>query len=224
MANRKAGSGDGGNTGAKRSAAGKKGTAAAAGDAAQAAQDNEATGANKRGGAKSATTAAGGDPAAAAQPAKTAKRAPAKGTAGAAGAGEGGGGQGAAKGAAKRTSKGATKSAGGGGGKPDLRKDLRQFITDNPQGWGHEQWEGLLSQLGERGHDTSNPAQIGMQLERERLSARLEGIEGLSQQRARSVAERFGTLYSLRNASVDEIAQETNLSREVAERVKSQLG
>ena len=229
MANRKAGSGDGGTGGAKRSAAGKKGTGAAAGDAAQAASGEETAGAKKR--SARITSAAGENAGAAAesQPSRAAKRAPrsaagaGEGAAGGAGDGDAGGGKGAGKGAAKGSARGASRKGGGTGG-ADLQSDLRQFVSDNPNGWGHSQWEGLLAQLGQRGHDTSNANQIGMQLERERLSSRLQGIEGVSPQKARSIVDRYGALYNLRGADVDEIAREAKVSRDVAERIKQRLG
>lgn len=164
---------------------------------------------------------------------------PASGKQGAGGA-AGGSGAGATKGAARKTSGatntgGAAKSAGGaakkggarksaGGGKPDLRADLRQFVDENPEGWGHDQWQGLLGRLGERGHDTSDPDRIGMELERERVSARLERVEGVNSRQAKTIADRFGTLYSLRNASAEEIERLTKVPRKVAERIKNTLG
>lgn len=214
MANSKAGTSGEGNAGAgKRPAAAKKSAGKADGGAGQAAKSGGTAGARKQAASSrgsAATTRSDSTNAAESQPAKK--------TAGAA--------KSPAKGAAKSPAKGGAKSAAKtsrGAGKPDLREDLRQFVSENPEGWGHEQWQGLLGRLGERGHDTSNPDQIGMQLERERLHSRLQGMEGVSAQRARSIADRFGTMYSLRHADVDEIVRETKVSRDVAERIKSQL-
>lgn len=214
MANSKAGTSGEGNAGAgKRPAAAKKSAGKADGGAGQAAKSGGTAGARNQAASSrgsAATTRSDSTNAAESQPAKK--------TAGAA--------KSPAKGAAKSPAKGGAKSAAKtsrGAGKPDLREDLRQFVSENPEGWGHEQWQGLLGRLGERGHDTSNPDQIGMQLERERLHSRLQGMEGVSAQRARSIADRFGTMYSLRHADVDEIVRESKVSRDVAERIKSQL-
>jgi hypothetical protein len=212
MANSKAGTAGEGNAGeAKRPAAAKKSAGRAADGAAQAAKSGGAAGARKQAAGSrgsAATTRSDSTTAAESRPAKktTGKRAA----------------KSPAKGGAKSAAKGSAKSARGGG-KADLQGELRQFITENPEGWGHEQWQGLLGRLGERGYDTSSPDQVGMQLERERLHSRLQGVEGVSAQRARTIADRFGTLYSLRHADVDEIVRETKVSRDVAERIKSQL-
>lgn len=239
MANRKAGSAGDGSTGeAKRPGAGRKSAGAATGGADQGAQTGGSTGARKQatGSRGSEATTRSGSTTAEGQAMKsTGGRSAAKGAAktGTAGSGQGGGdsaARGAAKGGTKAATRGAAKGAtkgasrGGGAGGLDLRGDLRQFVNDNPHGWDHQGWQGLLDRLGQRGHDTSNPEQIGMQLERERLSAQLEGTEGVSSQKAKSIIERFGTLYSLRNADADEIAREAKVSREVAERIKSRLG
>lgn len=222
MANSKAGTSGEGNAGAgKRPAAAKKSAGKADGGAGQAAKSGGTAGARNQAASSrgsAATTRSDSTNAAESQPAKK--------TAGAAKSPAKGATKGAAKGAAKSPAKGGAKSAAKtsrGAGKPDLREDLRQFVSENPEGWGHEQWQGLLGRLGERGHDTSNPDQIGMQLERERLHSRLQGMEGVSAQRARSIADRFGTMYSLRHADVDEIVRETKVSRDVAERIKGQL-
>ncbi len=197
MANSKAGAAGDGTTGkAKRSGAGDQSTGSADGGAPGAAGG---TGPAKGGGA--------------------AKRSGAAKTAG-------------ARKASTKTAgagKASTKTAGAGrktaakGGRPDLRGDLRKFVDENPQGWGHDQWQGLLGHLGQRGHDTSDPDRIGMELERERLTSRVEGVEGVKSRHAKSIAQRFGTLYSLRNAGVDEIEREAKVPREVAERIKKHL-
>jgi hypothetical protein len=240
MANRKAGSAGEGNSGdAKRPAAAKKAAGNVAGGADGGAQAG-ATGGRKRaaGGARGpATTTRADSTTAEGRPAKTAGGSAAKtGGAAAKGAGRGGATKGAArstsarsaaKGAGAGATKGAAKGAGrksaGRGGKTDLRGDLRRFIDENPEGWGHDQWQGLLGRLGQSGHDVSDPDRIGMELERERVSSRLERVEGVTPKHAKSIAERFGTLYSLRNAGADEIERVAKVPREVAERIRSQL-
>lgn len=144
--------------------------------------------------------------------------------AGAEAPGRGGAGRKKAGGPAPDTEGGGERRGAARGGRtPDLRGELRQFVSEHPHGWGHDQWEHLLHRLRERGHDTADPDRIGMQLERERLNTRLEGVEGVSPQRARSLAERFGTLYSLRHTEVDDIARQAKIPRELAERIKRHL-
>lgn len=211
MANSKAGTpGDGSGKDVKRAAGG----AAGAGKPAPTAESRPA----KKGAASASP--GGAAKSAAKSPAKGAAKSTAKSAS-----------KGAAKTPAKTPAKGAAKSAGKGrgadgaarAGKPDLRGDLRRFVDENPDGWGHDQWQGLLGRLGEQGHDTSDPDRIGMELERERLHSRLQGIQGVGAQRARSIVERFGTLYSLRHADADEIARHAKVSRDEAERIKNQL-
>lgn len=120
--------------------------------------------------------------------------------------------QGAAK---KRTPTPVSASAAPDG----LRKDLRAFAATRPQGWNHEEWTGLLAQLRERGHDISDPDAIGSMLERERLSALLEGVPGLGPKRVQAITERFDALWRLRNASADEISREANLPLPLAEKI-----
>lgn len=127
-----------------------------------------------------------------------------------------------AKKAASGSGTGAAKKAAGGK-RSDLRTDLRQFATERPQGWDHHEWTGLLDQLRERGHDTSDADSIGMSLERERLNLALERVEGLGPQKRKALVDRYSTLWSLRQAGSDEIASTAKVSREVADRVKSSL-
>jgi excinuclease ABC subunit C len=59
-------------------------------------------------------------------------------------------------------------------------------------------------------------------LERERLVHQLEGVDGLGD-RSAALADEFGTLYSLRHASVDDIAAVRGIDRQLAERIKEHL-
>ncbi|MEW5931923.1 MAG: helix-hairpin-helix domain-containing protein, partial [Gemmatimonadota bacterium] len=120
----------------------------------------------------------------------------------------------------------AKKSRGGGaggGGSHGIGDHLRQFARSRPEGWGHDDWLGLLEELRGHGHDVSDESAVGRQLERERLLHQLEGVDGLGD-RAGALAERFGTLYSLRHAGVDEIAGVQGIDRETAERIKQRFG
>jgi hypothetical protein len=121
----------------------------------------------------------------------------------------------------------AKKSAGGGAAAetsrskaPDLTKDLRDFASGRPQGWSHDDWESFLGHLSRRGHDTSNADAIGLALERERLALALQQVDGLKSQQVKAIANRFATLWSLRNAEVEEIEAAGKIPREMAERIK----
>lgn len=145
-----------------------------------------------------------------------------------------GGGRGARK--SPETSEAGQKKSGGklsGGGSPagtarparksDLRKDLREFASARPHGWGHEDWINFLESLQSRGHDVRDRDAIGLALERERLDLALSGIKGVTAQKRKALVERFGTTWSLRNAGADEIASAGGVDRSVAERIKSDL-
>jgi len=106
---------------------------------------------------------------------------------------------------------------------PDLRADLRAFITARPSGWGHDDWIAFLDHLRERGHDTSDSEAIGLALERERLAATLERIVGMGPRRVQAVVERYDTLYSACRADVDEIAALPGMNRSLAEKVRQAL-
>src|SRR5687768_16130568 len=61
---------------------------------------------------------------------------------------------------------------------PDLKKDLRDFASGRPQGWGHDDWLNFLESLKSRGHDVADREAIGVALERERLDLALSGVKG----------------------------------------------
>ena len=144
----------------------------------------------------------------ASKPAATSKSAtPAKQANGAKSAGAGGKTASGNAGAAKR------------GAKPDLRRDLREFASTRPDGWSHDEWLRLLDSLRERGHDTSDSESIGRDLERERLALTLERVPGLGPKKVEAVADRFGTLWSLRQASAEEIASVPSIPRNLADRI-----
>jgi len=106
---------------------------------------------------------------------------------------------------------------------PDLRADLRAFVQAQPGGWGHDDWVAFLDHLRGRGHDTADEAAIGLELERERLAATLERIQGMGPRRVRAVVDRYDTLYSACRADVDEIAALPGMNRALAERVRQAL-
>ena len=104
-----------------------------------------------------------------------------------------------------------------------LRADLRDFASARPGGWDHDDWLVFLDALQERGHDTSEPEAIGRRLEGERLAVVLSEVAGLGPKRVESLVERFGTLWSARHASVDEIAAVPGIHRSLATRVAEAL-
>lgn len=106
---------------------------------------------------------------------------------------------------------------------PDLREDLRAFITARPAGWGHDDWLAFVDHLRERGHDTSDPDGIGLALEGERLAAMLERVPGMGPRRIQSVVDRYHTAWSAHHADVDEIATLPLMNRALAEKVRQAL-
>jgi hypothetical protein len=106
---------------------------------------------------------------------------------------------------------------------PDLRADLRAFVTARPSGWGHDDWIAFLDHLRERGHDTSDPETIGLALERERLAAVLERVQGMGPKRVASVVDRYETVWSCARADADEIAALPGMNRALAEKVRQAL-
>jgi hypothetical protein len=107
-----------------------------------------------------------------------------------------------------------------GQGSPDLRRDLRDFASARPEGWDHRDWVSFLDHLRERGHDTSDPDGIGTALEQERLAVVLERIQGVGPARLRSLVEQFGSLWNLRQAGAEQIANTTSVPRSLAERIQ----
>lgn len=190
-------------------AAGKRGTKNPPESAERAPETTATTGDVEKPAKKPAATkkAAGSKPAATSKPATPAKKANgAKST----GAGATGAGSKAASGKGSATKRDS---------KPDLRTDLREFASARPEGWSHDEWLGLLDSLRERGHNISDSESIGRELERERLSVTLERVPGLGPKKVEAVAARFGTLWSLRHASAEEIASVPSIPRNLADRI-----
>lgn len=90
----------------------------------------------------------------------------------------------------------------------DFRARVREFVTHHPDGWSHDEWLGLLAELQDAGVDTQQHEAIGAALEHERLLAVLEraSVKGLGPKRREAVAGRFGRLWDLKHASVEDIA------------------
>lgn len=103
-----------------------------------------------------------------------------------------------------------------------MEKKLRTFIEAHPDGWDHDAWLGLLSELDQAGYDVSDGEAVGRQLERERLAweLRRRNVRGLGPKRIDAVVERFGTLWRLRHARVEEIADIKTIHGKLAEKVR----
>lgn len=107
---------------------------------------------------------------------------------------------------------------------PALAAALRGFAAERPGGWSHDDWLRLLHDLRERGLDVSDPDAVGRRLEAERLALVLGRVRGMGPRRVAAVVERFGTVWELRHAPVDEIAAVPNVPRALAERVREEVG
>lgn len=106
-----------------------------------------------------------------------------------------------------------------------LKVQLREFVERHPDGWSHDEWLELLAALSDRGVDTEDPERIGTALEHERILTVLEGapVKGLGPRRREALASRYGRLWDLRHASVDDIAQLPSFHRGLAQAVHQAL-
>ncbi|HEX6071071.1 MAG TPA: helix-hairpin-helix domain-containing protein [Longimicrobiaceae bacterium] len=68
-----------------------------------------------------------------------------------------------------------------------------------------------------------DPDAIGTALERERLSAMLGAIQGVGAQRVGALAERYGTIWNLRQADVGDLTRAARIPRPLAERIRSAI-
>ena len=99
------------------------------------------------------------------------------------------------------------------------------FVDSHPQGWDHDAWIGLLESLKQEGQDVSDPDRVGLALENERLLTQLRrsAVPGFGPKRTQAVVERFGTLWSLSQASVDDVASVPGIHRRLAEELVNTL-
>lgn len=106
-------------------------------------------------------------------------------------------------------------------GKTGVQKRFRSFLEEHPGGWGHDDWVGLLEELADAGVDITHEDQIGLTLERERVKAFLEGagVKGLGPKRRDALASRFGRLWDLEHATLEELAETPAITRSLAEAV-----
>jgi excinuclease ABC subunit C len=104
-----------------------------------------------------------------------------------------------------------------------MKKRLKEFVESHPDGWNHDDWLGLLSELQSDGNDVSQPDAVGVQLEKARLAWVLDqrGVPGLGPKRRAALVDRFETLGQLKSASVDEIAEVPSINKALAEKVVS---
>jgi hypothetical protein len=127
------------------------------------------------------------------------------------------------KGAPRARSRAGAKPNGTSKGGSNLRADVRDFAKAKPQGWNHDEWLGFLEHLKTRGHNIHDHEAIGTLLERERIGVLLEKVPGLGPQRISALTEKFGNIWTLKNASAEEIAAAAKLPRDVAQRVVEAL-
>ncbi len=107
--------------------------------------------------------------------------------------------------------------------KTGLMDELKSFVETHPDGWNDGDWNQLLTQLNQEGHDTSDREQIGWTLEQERLAfaIRRKEIPGFGAKRIQAVVERFGTVWNLRHASASDIAEIPTIHKSLAEKLES---
>jgi len=100
-----------------------------------------------------------------------------------------------------------------------MKKQLKAFVERHPDGWSHEDWMGLLAELEQSGTDVSDAALVGLELEKTRLAWELgrRSVKGLGPKRREALVGRFQTLWELKQASVDELAETPTITRDLAE-------
>lgn len=107
-----------------------------------------------------------------------------------------------------------------------VQRDLiEQFLDENPNGWNHDAWNGLLGRMAEAGIDTTNPEAIGLQLEQSRIRRILMGaqIKGLGPKRIETVISHYPTLWTLKCASEKDLAMIPNFFPRLAKSVKEEV-
>lgn len=98
---------------------------------------------------------------------------------------------------------------------------INTFIESHPDGWNHGQWLELLSELENDGVDVSEPAVVGLALERERMAWELQSlsVQGLGPKRIQTLVETFNTSWNLRHATATEIAASKTIPQALADKV-----
>jgi ERCC4-type nuclease len=102
-----------------------------------------------------------------------------------------------------------------------MNDELTDFVEAHPNGWDHQEWLGLLKDIESQGGDISDPDAVGLQLEKERLALELsrKSVPGLGPKRIESVVGHFETLWGLRQASPEEIAEVPSIHKGLAAKV-----
>ena len=102
-----------------------------------------------------------------------------------------------------------------------MQDRLKTFVERHPEGWNHEEWLGLLSELQREGQDVPEPATVGRELEMIRLEAELErrAVRGIGPKRRAALVDRFGSFGGLRMASIEDVAQVPSITKTLAEKV-----
>ena len=96
---------------------------------------------------------------------------------------------------------------------------LRAFLDRHPGGWYHSDWERLVDDLRTRGLLPEGGEEVvGRELEKARVRQTLQGlgVQGLGPKRRDSVADAYGHLWELRNASAEELAALPGLTKRIA--------
>jgi len=107
----------------------------------------------------------------------------------------------------------------------DFGAEIRRFASEHPEGWNHDHWTGFLQDLSEKGHDVSDGDAVGLALESEHLSQVLRrmNLKGLGPKRIDSLAGHFGTLWNLKSASPEDLAQLPSVPLSMAEKILGDL-
>jgi excinuclease ABC subunit C len=101
-----------------------------------------------------------------------------------------------------------------------MKERLKAFVESHPDGWNHDDWLGLLSEL-QSGGEAVEPDAVGSELEKTRLAWVLDqrAVPGLGPKRRAALVDRFETLGQLRSASVDEVAEVPSINKDLAGKV-----
>lgn len=106
-----------------------------------------------------------------------------------------------------------------------LEEQLKDFADRHIHGWGHDDWNHLVHELTSAGHDVSDRDTLGLRLERAHILATLERLDlkGIGAKRRERIADGFPTLWRLRQATVDELAEVPTIHRGLAEQLHDAL-
>lgn len=96
---------------------------------------------------------------------------------------------------------------------------LKEFVEGHIHGWGHDDWQALVRELSAAGHEVSNLRDLGLRLERAHILATLDrlAVPGVGRKRRERVADSFASLWHLRQASVEQLAELPTFHRSLAE-------